>query len=419
MEDDMSSAVRTILHADMDAFYVSVELIRRPELRGKPVVVGGSGERGVVAAASYEARAYGVYSAMSSVVARRRCPEAVFLEGDHGLYSEVSIALHDIFDRFTPLVEPIALDEAFLDVTGTARLQGKGVEIAAALRQAVHTELELGCSVGVAPNKFIAKLASEAAKPSASRDGPIPGTGIVEVAHDQMISFLHPHDVKAVWGVGPATLKRLHGLGVETVADLAAVPVDALIASLGKAQGRHLHELSHARDDRAVEASRGYKSIGHEETFPSDIYELGELESQLVRMCDAVASRVRKQGVVGKTIQIKMRFGNFDTITRSVTLIQPTDSTNELIENARVLLRRENLSLGVRLLGVSLTGLSEEHNRQLSLDDVSSVPEASGAMDAIRDRFGTDAIAHASALSKRGINVKMKGKQQWGPKLDQ
>ncbi|MFV1990280.1 MAG: DNA polymerase IV [Acidimicrobiales bacterium] len=414
----MGQLRRTILHADMDAFYVSVELRRRPELVGRPVVVGGSGDRGVVAAASYEARAYGVYSAMSSVVARRRCPQAVFLPGDHALYAEASEGLHEIFVRYTPVVEPIALDEAFLDVTGSARLHGNGPTIAHRIRREVRAELELGCPVGVAPNKFTAKLASEAAKPVPSTKGPLPGRGVVVVQHDEMISFLHPHPVRAVWGVGPATLKRLNALGISTVGDLAAVPVDALVASLGASHGRHLHELANARDNREVQSSAKVKSIGHEETFALDIFDRSEIETQLLRMCDAVASRLRKHAVVGKTVQLKLRYGDFTTITRSLTLAQATDATHEVAAAALTLLRREQVSSGIRLLGVSVSGLSDDRHRQLSLDDLNgaSWEDATSAVDAIRERFGGDAIASGSSLTaNEGLSVKHKGAQQWGP----
>ncbi len=415
---EMGQLRRTILHADMDAFYVSVELRRRPELRGRPVVVGGSGDRGVVAAASYEARAYGVYSAMSSVVARRRCPQAVFLHGDHALYAEASKALHEILSRYTPEIEPIALDEAFLDVTGSARLHGNGPTIAHRIRREVRAELDLGCSVGVAPNKFIAKLASEAAKPIPSTSGPLPGKGVVVVQYDDMIAFLHPHPVKAVWGVGPATFKRLSSLGITTVGDLAAVPVDALIASLGDSAGRHLHDLANARDVREVQSSTKMKSIGHEETFAADIFDRSELETQILRMSDAVASRLRKHEVVGRTVQLKLRFGDFTTITRSVTLSQATDLTHEVSAAALMLLNREAVAPGIRLLGVSVSGLSDDHNRQLSLDDLDgpSREDATSAVDAIRERFGGDAIAPGSSLTlDEGISVKRKGTQKWGP----
>src|SRR6188472_2082324 len=313
------SASRVILHVDMDAFFVSVELRRRPELRGKPVVVGGTGPRGVVAAASYEARQFGVHSALPSAVARRRCPHAVFLPGDHALYREVSTQVRTIFDRYTPLVEPLALDEAFLDVSGATRLFGDGTLIAARIRDDVRHELELACSVGVAPNKFLAKLASVVAKPRATPQRVIPGRGVVEVVPGHELEFLRPLPVTRLWGVGPATFSRLERLGVRTVGDLADLDTRTLRGVLGASQAAHLHALAWGRDTRPVETDREAKSIGHEETYPRDLVEPADLERELVRLADAVAARLRRQGVAARTANLKVRFAGFTTITRSVT----------------------------------------------------------------------------------------------------
>ena len=406
---------RTILHVDMDAFFVSVELRRRPELAGKPVVVGGTGPRGVVAAASYEARRFGVHSALPSAVARRRCPHAIFLPGDHALYGQVSAEVHEIFHRYTPLVEGLALDEAFLDVTGATRLFGEGVEIAGRIRDDIRDELDLSCSVGVAPNKFLAKLASVEAKPKALPERIVAGRGVVEVAPGHELEFLHPLPVRRLWGVGPVTLERLERLGVRTVRDLALLDERIVVNALGRAQGLHLLALARAIDDRPVETDREAKSIGHEETYPHDIVELDALERELVRLADAVASRLRHQGVGGRTITLKVRYAGFRTITRSVTLDAPIDTGPEIVAAVRPVLRALDLGPGIRLLGVSAGNLGEP-NRQLSLlDDVESPSRAAGAVDEIRARFGAAAIGPASSVGTRGLRVVRKGAQQWGP----
>ncbi|HEY0518753.1 MAG TPA: DNA polymerase IV, partial [Ilumatobacteraceae bacterium] len=255
------TAQRVILHVDMDAFFVSVELRRRPDLVGQPVVVGGTGPRGVIAAASYEARRYGVRSALPSTTARRLCPHAVFLPGDHDLYASVSADVNRIFLSITPLVEPLSLDEAFLDVSGGRRLHGPGTVVARTVRERVWDELQLHCSVGVAPNKFLAKLASVAAKPIATADGVHEGKGVVEVVPGQELAFLHPLPVQALWGVGPATLQRLQNLGVHTVRDLAELDERSLVAALGAAHGQHLYRLAWGIDDRPVEVDREMKSV--------------------------------------------------------------------------------------------------------------------------------------------------------------
>ena len=341
----------------MDAFFVAVEVRRRPELAGRPVVVGGTGRRGVVAAASYEARRYGIHSAMPSERARRLCPQAVFLPGDYGLYGQVSEEVMALFRSFTPLVEPISLDEAFLDVTGARRLFGSGREIAEAIRAKVWDELALACSVGVAPVKMLAKLASEAAKPRASPAGVRPGAGVVVVEPGEELAFLHPLPVQALWGVGPATLARLQRLGVATVGDLADVPEATLVGALGQANGRHLHQLAHGIDDRPVVPDRELKSVGHEQTFARDLTTADELGREVVRMADAVATRLRAAGLAGRTVTLKVRFASFPTITRSSTVPEPIDNGPGIAAAARGLLDQVDCEDGVRLLGVSMSNL--------------------------------------------------------------
>lgn len=419
------STTRTILHVDMDAFYVSVELRRRPELAGRPVVVGGTGARGVIAAASYEARRFGVHSAMPSSTARRLCPNAVFLPGDHELYAAVSADVHDIFRSVTPFIEPLALDEAFLDVGGALRLFGSGVEIAHHLRDRVFTELGLRCSVGVAPNKFLAKLASVAAKPRATPDGVEPGRGVLEVRPGDERSFLHPLPVQALWGVGPATLTRLERIGVKYVSDLAELDEATLVNLLGRAHGQHLHRLAWAVDDRPVEVDRAAKSVGHEETFPTDLTSHAELRRELVRLADGVASRLRSQAVGARTLTLKVRFDGFHTITRSTTLPSPIDTAHSIVQAVEPLLRAIDPSPGVRLLGVSGSNLGQPAE-QLSLaavgdespGDAAEWHAAEETIDAIRSRFGKQAIGPASSVAPGGLRVVRRGAQQWGPDVD-
>jgi len=414
--------VASILHGDMDAFFVSVELLDQPELRGMPVVVGGDGERGVVAAASYEARAFGVYSAMSSVQARRLCPHAVFLRGRYHRYAEVSARVMAIFKDVTPLVEPLSLDEAFLDVGGALRLFGDAPSIARSIRQRVLDEQGLTCSVGVAGTKFVAKLATEAAKPKVTKEGPQFGSGVHVVEPADTLSFLRPLPVESLWGVGPATLTKLHRIGVLTIADLADLPEENVVAVLGRAQGRHLHALANGHDDRAVEPDRAMKSIGHEETFSRDHHSRATLDRELVQFADSVSSRLRAQGVVGRTVQLKIRFGDFSTITRSMTLPVAVDDSRSLLETGRELLELVDPSQGVRLLGLSVSGLSTDSSRQLSLDEPMTGPswqEADRTIDEIRARFGEDAIGPAIAAGPDGLRNKRRGAQQWGPDAEQ
>jgi DNA polymerase-4 len=406
-----------ILHVDMDAFFVSVELLDQPELRGRPVIVGGSGDRGVVAAASYEARSFGVFSAMPSMRARRLCPHAVFLPGRFHRYAEVSTNVMGIFRSFTPLVEPISLDEAFLDVRGVRRLHGPPPTIAADIRQRVLDEEGLTCSVGVAPSKFVAKLASEAAKPQISVDGPVPGIGVKIVAVDEVLSFLHPLPVQALWGVGPATLQRLDRLGIVTVGDLAVMPLSVLTGTLGASAGSHLSALANGIDDRSVEPDRRPKSIGHEETFAQDHHQRATLERELVRLGDSVGARLRAHGLAGRTVTLKVRFRDFRTITRSATLTGATDSAQSIVTRAKTLLAAIDPSPGVRLIGVSVSGLSEGGSRQLTLDDIDSRSwdDANLAVDAIRARFGSRSIGPATLADPDGLNLRTAGERQWGP----
>jgi len=421
MSDDDAQIVRrrdsTVLHVDMDAFYASVEVLHDPALRGRPVIVGGTGDRGVVASCSYEARAYGVHSAMPSTRARRLCPQAVFLAGRYDLYSDYSRRIHEVFRSFTPLVEGIALDEAFLDVSGARRLFGEPLAIASGIRTRIHDDLGLSASVGVASSKFVAKLASEAAKPRADRRGTRAGRGIVVVAPGEELAFLHPLPVQSLWGVGPATRQRLERFGVRTIGDLAALPEASLVTALGPAIGHQLHQLAWAHDDRAVEPDQQAKSIGHEETYARDHHELAPLKREAVRLADSVASRLRKHDLAGRTVNIKVRFHDFRTITRSRTMPAAVDSGPDIARVAASLLEHVDPSPGVRLFGVSVSNLIDQRTRQLTLDEVDA-PGWGGvtaAVDRIRGRFGDRSVGPATLADDTGLRIKRQGDTQWGP----
>ncbi|MGB0736792.1 MAG: DNA polymerase IV [Ilumatobacteraceae bacterium] len=404
-----SGQQRVILHVDMDAFYVSVELLRRPELVGLPVVVGGDGSRGVVAAASYEARRHGVHSAMASVTARRRCPSAVFLPADHQRYAEVSAEVREVFDSVTPLVEPLALDEAFLDVTGVRSLLGEPSEIAETVRRRVADRVGLSCSVGVASNKFVAKLASVEAKPIADRDGVRAGPGVVVVEPGMEAAFVATLPVERLWGVGPKTLARLHDIGIRRVPDIVAAPDGLLEGRLGASAATHLRRLALGIDDRPVETDRGAKSIGQEETFGSDISDLDVARAEMIRLADSVASRLRGSTVAARTVTLKAKFADFDTVTRSVTAGEPLDTAGEIIERLEPALRELIARGPVRLLGVSASNLVEPA-RQLDLWSQATTGDGLGseahdgadrALDEIRARFGRSSIGRASGLRPR------------------
>jgi len=439
-------ADRVILHVDMDAYFASVEVLDNPSLAGLPVIVGGSGPRGVVAACTYEARRFGVHSAMPSSVARRLCPRAVFVDGRFHRYMEESAKLHAIFQSVTPLVEGISLDEAFLDATGSRQLLGDGPTIGAAIRRRVSDELHLDCSVGIGRSKLIAKLASKAAKPSATPSGIVPGAGVVLVPADRELDFLHPLPVRALWGVGPVTGRRLESLGILTVGDIASLPDGALQRYLGVAHGTHLAELARGYDPRPVVPEQEAKSIGHEETFASDIWDRELLHGHLLRMVDASATALRGAELAARTITVKVRFSDFSMVTRSHSLVAPLDASPAIGAVATALLESVPDDQGVRLLGVSLSGFgTTDSGHQLTLDLVPGVPDdpdrharvatadrltraqeeaeriqgswatVSSAVDAVRARYGGTSVGPASLVGADGLRVRRRGEAQWGP----
>lgn len=417
---DPGGGERAIAHLDMDAFFAAVEVRDDPSLAGRPLVVGGDGPRGVVASCSYEARRFGVRSAMPSSRARRLCPQAVFRPGRYERYEQVSRHIHEVLHRYSPLVEGISLDEAFLDLTGSRRLLGPAVEVAARLRAEVTEETGLACSVGLAPCKFIAKLASRAAKPSADRDGIRPGAGVVVVAAGGELEFLRPLPVEALWGVGPASADRLRRAGITTVGRLGETPLAVLESLLGRAHGRHLHDLARAHDPRPVEPDRPAKSIGQEETFATDRYDRDGLHVEIVRMADTVAARLRRAGLGARTVQLKLRWGDFTTITRSRTLPRGLDDGPAIAAVADDLLAAVELDGGVRLLGVSATSLEpgaafEQLELGLGPGRDRRRDAAAGAVEVVRARFGDQAVGPGALVADGRLRVGRGDDNRWSP----
>lgn len=386
-------SVRTILHVDMDAFFASVEQRDRPELRGKPVLVGGTGPRGVVAAASYEARKFGCRSAMPSAVAKRLCPHAVFVKGSYEVYKKDSERIMDILESFTPLVQPVSIDEAFLDVTGSFGLFGPGEAIAAEIRARVKQELSLTCSVGVAPNKFLAKLASDLRKPD----------GLTVITPETIRRTLDPLPVSRLWGVGPAAEKSLHKLGIRTIADLHALPLEVLRSRFDDF-GEHLWNLARGLDDRPVHTDREAKSISHEHTFAQDLEDPDAVRAVLADEAEQVARRLRRHGRYARTVTIKVRYGDFETVTRSATLDHATDRTDEIAAAARSLFDTWARAFRpVRLIGAGVSNLTDAPG-QIGLFDAGEAEKKRAvdkAADAIANKFGKRAVQRASALHRQ------------------
>ena len=395
---------RTILHLDLDAFYASVEVLDRPELRGKPVIVGGSERRGVVSAASYESRKYGVHSAMPTAAAKRLCPQGIFLPARMERYKEVSERVFRIFRRFTPLVEPLSIDEAFLDVTGCERLFGSPEEVARKIRAAVREETGLTVSAGVAPNKFLAKIASDLGKPD----------GLTVVPTGDEIGFLDPLPVAKLWGVGKVTERELQRRGIRTIGDLRHVPAGTLTRAFG-AHGEQLHRLAHGIDDRPVDTEHEAKSIGHEDTYDHDLRERGAMRRELLSLSDRVSARLRRHDLKGRTVTLKVKYADFVQVTRAATLSDPTDDGGTLYRLALDLLgNTEAGARPVRLLGISVSKLvpaageaKPSRVEQLFLFDrprpgVPGAPKPpdpekkeklNRAVDRIREKYGPKGIA--------------------------
>ncbi len=394
-EENKGSGIREIIHLDMDAFYAAVEVLDDPSLAGRPVVVGGSKQRGVVTSASYEARPFGIHSAQPMAAAMRLCPHGVFLPVRMGRYREVSEVIFEIFSRFTPLVEPLSIDEGFLDVTGSRRLFGSAEGIAREIKRLVREEVGLTVSAGIASTKFVAKIASDLGKPD----------GLVCVVHEKTTEFLAPLPITRLWGVGDVTFKALKRLGIATIGDLSRLPGKTLRREFGK-HGEQLHLLSRGIDPRPVEPHRPAKSIGGEETFPEDLTRRESLKRELLSLATKVARRLRRHGLAGKTVTLKVKYGDFKLVTRSTTLETATNDAAAVYAACCELLKRtEAGTRPVRLLGVHLSGLSPGHPAgQMSLLEDEGQRQRRrqlhDALDKLAERFGEDAIVPGLLLNK-------------------
>ncbi len=392
----MCSASASILHADLDAFYASVEQRDRPELRGRPIAVGG----GVILAASYEARAMGVRTAMNIRQARELCPGIITVDPRMEAYTEASRAVFEIFNDTTPLVEPISIDEAFLDVSGLGRLVGSPEVVAVELRRRVAADVGLAISVGVARTKFLAKVASGVCKPD----------GLLVVEPDNELSFLHPLPVVRLWGVGPKTADKLDARGISTVGEVAAMDEGALVAILGTGSGRHLHALAHNRDPRPVVTGKRRSSIGSQRALGQRGQPFAELETILLELVDRVSRRLRDGDRVGRTVTLRFRFGDFSRDTRSRTLVEATASTATFLDAAQELLvaRRDEINARkLTLLGLTIANLSSASAVQQSLPFSRRSPtDLDSALDAVRDKYGSSAIGRAALLGRKpGVTV--------------
>ncbi len=387
--------VRCILHADLDSFYAAVEQRDDPALRDRPMMVGG----GVVLAASYEAKAMGVRTAMSGREARRLCPEVIEVPARMSAYSEASAAVFAVFRETSPEVEGLSIDEAFLDVTGLRRIRGSGQEIAAKLRSRVLGEVGLAISVGVASTKFLAKVASAVSKPD----------GLLVVQPGLELVFLHPLPVWRLWGVGPVTVEKLTAGGLQTVGDVAACTEAALVEILGPGAGHHLHSLANNRDPRPVVTGRRRRSIGSQRSFPRGNLNRAECDAILLEVVDRVTSRLRNANRGGRTVVLRLRYGDFRQATRSRTLPQATASTDTVLATARLLLSDvwpEATARGLTKIGIAVTGLSDANAVQLSLDFGARRPaKLDEAVDSIRGRFGSRAIGRTVLVNRKPRDV--------------
>jgi DNA polymerase IV len=387
---------RVVLHLDMDAFYAAVEIREDPSLAGKPLIIGHNGKRGVVSTCSYEARKFGVRSAMPSVTAARLCPHAIWLPGRMDLYVEVSRALRRILQQEAPVIEPLSIDEAFLDVTGLAKDLAHGAIIARKLKDRIHAEERLTASVGVAPNKFLAKLASDLEKPD----------GLVVFPIEDVRTRLWPLPVERLWGVGPKSAEVLHRGGLRTIGDVARLLERTLATLVGDGMAAHLHALSHGKDDRPVHADHEAKSISEERTYGEDLTDPRDVDRAMLARSEGVARELRREGLAARTVHLKVRTSDFTTWTRATTLRDPSDLADAIVEAARAMFR-ERIDLagqGVRLLGVGVSGLVRAGSAPAPLFTDPRVERArklANAQDAVRDKLGESSVTRASLLKRK------------------
>ncbi|CAN5179107.1 DNA polymerase IV [soil metagenome] len=386
----VDDSTATILHVDMDAFFASVELLDHPELVGKPVIVGHRSARSIVTAATYEARKFGVNSALPMSIALRRCPEAIVLEPHFERYTHFSSMVMNIFDEVTPIVERLGIDEAFLDVAGARTVFGSPLRVAELIRARVRAETGLVCSVGAASTKFVAKLASGLSKPD----------GLLVVPVDQTIALLHPLPIAKLWGVGGKTEENLRGRGLHTIGDIARAPRETLLKAVGEAGADRLHDLAWGIDPRPVHTRAEEKSVGHELTFETNITDPSIIRTELLRMSNMVAVRLRKAQLVGRTVVLKLRFGDFTTITRSRTIAEPTDLGRKIYEEVcEIYEALGKQDAPIRLVGVRAEQLQDAASAQLGLwDESEGWRDAEDVMDAASARFGRGAVKPARLL---------------------
>jgi DNA polymerase-4 len=384
---------RVILHLDMDAFFASVEVRENPALAGKPVIIGHQGRRGVVATCSYEARTFGVHSAMPSITAHKLCPEAIWVHGRHSLYSEVSRSIRTIMCSVSPVVEPLSIDEAFIDLTGIARSLEEGAAIARQLKDRIHTQERLTSSVGLAPNKFLAKIASDLEKPD----------GLTLLPLDALAEKFWPLPIQRLWGVGPRSAERLANAGLHSIGDILQTTVEKLAEAVGMNSAQHLNALARGEDDREVKTERASKSISEERTYGNDMTDADEIDLALFARAEGIARQLRREGLEGRTVHLKVRIADFTTWTRSRTLPRPTDLAEPLLAAGRDLLANHVplKGRGIRLLGLGVSSIQPAGTGQAELfidPDEARARKLTDAADSVRNKLGEHTLTRARLL---------------------